>query len=104
MSDEIGQDRSIEGSLLAHVVATNPKVLTRPHRTRTIAQQMLFDEMMRIPRSFFGERDRSKSALRVRLGDEIGARVDALLEANPALSTTHLVEYALHRLLEELGE
>ncbi|MHB8139678.1 MAG: hypothetical protein ACYDHD_00225 [Vulcanimicrobiaceae bacterium] len=105
VTDELTQHKDLGHSMLAHLVKTNPNVQrSRPQRQRSIDQQMVFDTLLRTPREFFGSRDRNKTAIRTRLGDALEQRLMAFLGDNPAVSWNHFVEYALHRLLEDLGE
>jgi len=105
IADELASGANLQGSLLGHLVEQNPdlKKGARTKRVRNADQELLYNDMIRTPRDFFGNHSRKSSGTNIRLGEKTEARVAPLIE-DSRLSLTHLIEFALHRLLEDLGE
>jgi hypothetical protein len=92
-----------KGSLLEHIAPVGSG--GKPQRRRlTMPQEQLYDEIVNAPDEVFGERQaRKENGRKIRMGANLDARVEEFLTENRAITQSRLFEFAVHRLLTELG-
>lgn len=75
----------------------------RGARRLTEEQEGLLAQILLSPKDAFGARDRTRK-LNLRLGKSVRERMEAFLDRNPRVEQSLFVEFAIHRLLEDLGD
>lgn len=103
IEDEVDHPRR-EGSMLDFAIKTNPDLANfrKPHR-RNVKEQVLYEAILATPREFFGEHPQT-GQVKFRPGTKLEERLENFLAANPHVPKNHFIEYAVHRLLKDLGE
>lgn len=91
-----------EGSLAAIVASTQRP--TNRRRKFTPPQEAVYEELLYLADDIFGDRPaRTSNGDHVRLGKSLRERMEQFMADHPVVNKSRLYEFALHRLLLELG-